>query len=471
MRIFLFILISSHLLLAQSGKAKFDKELNEIFKSKFFDTTLAAVDIYDLTAQKKLFQRNNKLLLHPASNMKILTTAAALVFLGPEYKFKTRLYYDGTIEDSVLKGNLYVQGGCDPDFAPSDLYIFISSLRRKGIKYIEGNLYADISMKDSLFWGEGWMWDDDQTTDAPYLSSLNLNKNIISVLCQPSEIDKPALITISPENNLFTIENFTTTVVNDTIPIQVTREFAGKKNNIIIKGQIGNKSKTIIKNITVEQPHLYFLNVLKYKLEENEIVLSGSIDTARITEDAQLLSTVSRKLKDDIIEDLNKNSDNLSAEMTLAALASLKSENLSTAKKGILLIDSLIKLSGFKPSNYRIVDGSGVSHYNLVSAELILGILKFMYEKKYELFEILKNSFPVGGVDGTLKSRMKGTTAEGIVYAKTGTLSGISCLSGYVTTKNGNEIAFSIMMQNHFGKTRRAHFFQDKICELIANYE
>ena len=113
--------------------------------------------------------------------MKILTSAAGLKFLGTKYEFKTSLFYEGEIVDSVLYGHLFVVGGCDPDFTSSDLEKFTQSVKNLGIKKITGNIYGDVSMKDSLFWGNGWMWDDDPSTDAPYMSALNINDNAVTI--------------------------------------------------------------------------------------------------------------------------------------------------------------------------------------------------------------------------------------------------------------------------------------------------
>ena len=167
---------------AQTSVKQIQSKIDKLYKDKFFESSLAAVDIYDLSKKKVLYQKNNKLLIHPASNMKILTSAAGLKFLGKEHEFKTSLYHEGEIVDSVLYGHLYVVGGCDPDFTSNDLEVLAQSIKDLDIKKITGNIYGDVSMKDSLFWGSGWMWDDDPSTDAPYMSSLNINDNAVTII-------------------------------------------------------------------------------------------------------------------------------------------------------------------------------------------------------------------------------------------------------------------------------------------------
>ena len=153
--------------------------------------------------------------------------------------------------------------------------------------------------------------------------------------------------------------------------------------------------------------------------------------------------------------------------MLLRALANKYYGKLATAKEGLMLVDSLITLSGFNPKNYRLVDGSGLSHYNIVSAELINGILKYLFAKHNDIFKLIFDSFPVSGYDGTLKHRMKNLEVANIVHAKTGTLSGISSLSGYLVNKDKHLLSFSILIQNYVGSVKHAERIEDKICEIL----
>ncbi len=165
-----FVLIG--LARAQENKVNLKSEIDSLLNDDYFQSTLAAVDVFDLTKSEFLYQKNSKLLFHPASNLKILTSAAALLFLDTTFNFNTSVYHDGYISNDTLYGNLYTVGGFDPLLKTSDLNYFTDYFLSNNIKVINGNLAADISQKDSLIWGSGWMWDDDPSTDAPYLSSI-----------------------------------------------------------------------------------------------------------------------------------------------------------------------------------------------------------------------------------------------------------------------------------------------------------
>ena len=445
-------------------------KLDSLTSTTFFDTAAVSIDVFDLTSNRILYQKNNKLLLHPASNMKILTTATALFFLGDDFVFETSLDHDGIVIDSTLFGNLYFVGGCDPDFSSVDLRILVSSIKDLGINRIQGNIYGDVSMLDSLFWGNGWMWDDDPSTDFPYLTPLTINDNAVKVHVFPTDIDGKPKVTFEPNSVFFKVENKATTVSSQRTSLEITRDFVHQKNDIIIKGSINQNDSFYSDEINVVYPEKYFLTLAKEEIEKLGISFSGNIEISNLSVEAAHLFTFKRKFSD-VITNLNKQSDNLSAEMTLRALALKFFGKPATAENGVRMIDSLITIVGLNPRNYRIVDGSGVSHYNLVSTELLNAVLKYFYLYKPELYKTLSQSFPLAGVDGTLKRRMKNTLAENNLRAKTGTISGVSTLSGYVTTKSKHQLSFSMMIQNHVRKTYRAVYFLDQICARIAELE
>ncbi len=150
-KILIFLLVLNTSIYSQT----LSKELNKYLNQKYFDTTLISIQVENLSKGKTLFKKNEKLLLHPASNMKLITSAAAIIFLGPEYEFSTSLYYEGDIKNDTLFGDLIFVGGCDPDFTTSDFYSFLNEIKNLGIKYIKENLVGDISFKDKIYWGKG----------------------------------------------------------------------------------------------------------------------------------------------------------------------------------------------------------------------------------------------------------------------------------------------------------------------------
>jgi D-alanyl-D-alanine carboxypeptidase/D-alanyl-D-alanine-endopeptidase (penicillin-binding protein 4) len=466
LKIIFFLLLLTGGSFCQQG---LQNKLDSLFSDSFFKSTLCAVDVYDLTAGKPLYQLNNRMLLHPASNMKIITSAAALIYLKKDSVLKTDVSFTGNINNGVLSGNIFVTGGLDPVLSGSDLDTVISILKLKGISQIKGDLVADVSMCDSLYWGKGWMWDDNPTPDVPYMSSLNINENTVSVSVVGEKTGEKPEVLLEPSIGYFkVINNGISDDKSAAGNIKINREWINGENTIIINGSIKTGE---IRNarVNVVNPANYFLAVLKDKLIKAGIAVKGKTVIGGCPADRKNIFTIKHE-PDSILVWLNKTSDNLSAEMFLRLLSVNYYGKPANAENGITILDSLIIKAGFNPSDYRIVDGSGLSHYNLVSAELLSGILKYIYYADPASYSKLYNSFPVAGVDGTLRDRMIGTAAYNNVHAKTGTLSGISCLSGYVTAANGNLVAFSIMMQNHVNNYSKVIFFQNQACDILANY-
>jgi D-alanyl-D-alanine carboxypeptidase/D-alanyl-D-alanine-endopeptidase (penicillin-binding protein 4) len=249
-----------------------------------------------------------------------------------------------------------------------------------------------------------------------------------------------------------------------------TRDVIGNRNHIIIKGDLEEDFRRTSRGLNILHPEFYFLTLLKERLEERRGGVSGGLLIGKRPDNAHFLMSVRRSFAD-VIENLNKESDNLSAEMTLRALGTLAGEEQTGAPQGITMIDSLIEKVGFSPREYRIVDGSGVSRYNVVTTELTLALLKYLYTKGGDDYSLFYHSLPISGKDGTLERRMRKTKAEGKVHAKTGTLSGVSTLSGYVESAGGDTIAFSIFIQHHVSRTKLARKYQDRLCEILAGIE
>ncbi|MEJ2104097.1 MAG: D-alanyl-D-alanine carboxypeptidase/D-alanyl-D-alanine-endopeptidase [Ignavibacteriaceae bacterium] len=459
----------------ESSIRNLKSSIQKITSDPFFEQTVIALDIFDLTDSISLFKQNEKLLLKPASNMKLITSIAGLMKLNASYQFKTDLYHTGIIEGRTLYGDLYVVGGFDPDFTTDDLDSLVRIIQSLGIKEIKGGVFGDVSMKDSLYWGKGWMWDDDPGSSEPYLSALNINRNCIKVFVEGSEIGSPAKVTLIPETDFVGVENNSVTVASNTSEnFRITRDWVNRSNTILIDGEVRKSayidSSANTKEVNLLNPEKYFMTLFKEHLEKQGIIVDKEIGLQKVKDNSVYLTSIERDI-DTVLSDLNKESDNLNAEMLIYAIALKDSGAPAHAYNGLTAIKELIDSLNLNPEDYFIADGSGLSHYNLISAELLLNALKYVYYQRKDLINLFYNSLAIAGVDGKLKKRMKSSVATGNVHAKTGTLKGVSNLSGYVTAKNGHLIAFSIMIQNFVDKYSYARSLQDEICKLLAEYK
>jgi serine-type D-Ala-D-Ala carboxypeptidase/endopeptidase (penicillin-binding protein 4) len=438
-------------------------QIDSLLTKDIFTTAQAGISVYDLTENKLLYQHNPKLLFRPASNEKILTTAAAYLFLGENYNFSTSVYHTGEIKDSILRGDIFFRGGFDPIFTTRNLDSLVKHIKNYGVKEVAGNLYTDISAMDSLVWGKGWMWDD----DVPFMSPLTINGNTVQIIATPGGAGFPATVEMIPQTDYCKVKNSSITVNEGAKTLSVVRELSNG-HVFVLRGNIPVSSKPDTLSLVITNPNIYFLNLAKESLRRNGIFFNGKIDTLSLPLESKKIFSIEHNILP-ILAQTNKTSDNLYAELILRAMASKYYGRRASAQNGIVLIDSLISLSGLNAKDYRLVDGSGLSFYNLVSTQLITNVLKYIFDKQSKIFREFFNSLPIAGIDGTLSTRLKGTNVMGKVHAKTGTLSGVSTLSGYIQSKNNHLIAFSIMIQNYVGSAEQARHIQDKLCELIYN--
>ena len=465
-----FLFVSS--IVAQSQSSILQTRIDKLLENEFYQRAAIGIAVYDLTAQEMVYTHNEKKLCRPASNMKLLTSAAALTVLTSRYVFKTDLYYTGDIDSTgLLNGDIYIIGGFDPELRTVDLDTLISKMKKIGINNIKGNLYLDTSMADSTHWGQAWCWDDDMEPFQPYLSAIPLNKGVARLKISPAAIGEEPTITIAPETNFIKVVNRAQTIEKSTETSEKTlkfaREFVDGSNVITVSGSIAAKAKDYETSISLKNPYDFVLTVFLEKIAENfpeSVILTSA--AKQVPADAQIIGYVSHYISD-VIRRLNKNSDNLNAEMCLYAMGYKQGSRPASLIKGAYAVQTFITKTGLSAKGYNIVDGSGLSNYNYVSPELIVAVLRYMHKSPY--FDMYKKSLPVAGVDGTLTSRMKNTKAHRNAAAKTGSMTGVCALSGYVTGSNGHLMAFSILVQNFVDRSSVVSVnFIDKICEAIA---
>jgi D-alanyl-D-alanine carboxypeptidase/D-alanyl-D-alanine-endopeptidase (penicillin-binding protein 4) len=442
------------------------KNINSILADSLFASARASIRVVSLENGNVLYDHDSKALMNPGSNMKLLTSAAALSILDTNYQFKTTVYADTSPTDDMLTGNIYLKGYGDPDLKTSDLDSLANAVRRMGITNIEGDIIVDDSFFDDNYWGAGWNWDDESDPDAPYINALSVNKNCIKVtLLTDSTTIYPYL---EPMTDFVTVINrakLTTDSIR--IPLKIKRLYLSNPNTIITEGELPWFSQYTQK-FSLRRPEYYTGTLFKESLRHAGILVHGNVVNAvtpiGLREIAQHYQPIEK-----MITNMNKVSDNLSAENVLKILGITMNGIPGSAKSGIVVVKRFLFNLGIDTSKLFIVDGSGVSRYNLLSADQLVQFLTAMY-KQPRLFPIFYNSLPLAGVDGTLARRMTTYPAAYNLHAKTGNLKGVSCLSGYVLTRDGEMLVFSMMMQNFMTPSTNYHQVQDRIATLLAGF-
>ncbi len=452
------------------------QSIENILQDSSLYQTRTGIKVVSLETGRVLYARDSQLLFHPASNMKLLTTATALKKLGTDFKFKTILYADSvSVADSLVVGNLYLKGFANPDLTSEDLWWMVQKLKELGINKITGNLICDESYLDDWYLGHGWMWDDASAWYYALISALTVNDNCVKIKVMPgTQVGDTLRYVLDPPTSYVTIENQGVTVdSSDTTQIKafkVERKWRERENTIVIQGGLPASHTSEEFVIEILDPALYTGTLFTELLRKENIKFSGKVvkgvtpDSLKILVEHQSLPITAA------IMNTNKISDNLSAELLLKTVGAETFGPPGTAEKGLKAIKQFLFSIGVDTTSFELADGSGLSRYNVISPDHIIELLKAMYEDFRVRSEFLA-SLPIAGVDGTLEDRMQGTPAEGKLRAKTGSLRGVSTLSGYTTTADGEPLAFSIMMEHFVVPTERIRAVQDRIGALLSGFK
>ena len=442
----------------------------------------AQVGVYieSLKSGEIIFARNEHKLFISASNMKIYTTSVALLNFGPDFRYKTKIMTNANINNNALNGDLIIRGSGDPTitarFHDGDvrnlLRSWADSLSAVGISQINGDLVGDASYFQNPPLGSGWQWDDEPFWYSAQMNALSINDNCIDIVVKPGikSGDKP-IVHLEPTKTFFEIENLAVTTDPDsTNSLFITRPRS--QNKLIIKNKIPLNYEKLSEEISVEDPAQFFVHIFAEILAEKGIKILGDLITNYNADgiDYDSYKTVfthSSPPLHEIIMVVNKRSQNLYAEQLLLTLAA-EYGAISSADEGTKIVTDKLARMGIPESEFRMQDGSGLARKNLISPFSTALLLKYMASHRYA--DYFFDSLPIGGVDGTLKYRMKGTSAIGKVHAKTGYVGYARNLSGYVETHNGEKFVFSILVNNYTVPTPAINLLQDRICAALVEF-
>jgi len=443
-------------LLTNKGIPSVKGRINKLIADSDLDVSMG-IKVISLEDDKILYELNSNKLFMPASNNKLYTCAAALHYLGKEHIFKT----------TILKNNndLVLKGGGDPDLTIKQLDS-LANATAKIIKDVD-TLYLDATLIDSMYYGKGWMWDEGSWWYAAPIGALSVNDNCIDFYIEPGEIGDPAKIDHFPKTQYISQTNKTITVDNNAElkKLKIERDWAGRTNHFTITGEIVNSDSSDTLQRNIHDPTLFTGNVFKesltkYGVQVNHFEKGNKINdlkTIAIHNSGTLLASATNLMNE---------SDNLTAEIFIKIIGR-GTEIEGNWKDGLDSVKTLLSDSaGIDTAKIRLVDGSGVSRYNLTSPDQLTRFLKWSYKSKYK--DDFISTLAVGGnKDGTMEKRLE---KEGnLIRAKTGGLSGVSNLSGYIFSPIHGPLAFSILISGYTGSSKRAIQLQNKIVQTFVN--
>ncbi|MDT7604012.1 MAG: hypothetical protein QOF61_2009 [Acidobacteriota bacterium] len=492
-----------------------------------------SIKVVSLDTGALVFEQDAGKMMSPASNMKLYTVSTALDRLGPDFRFVTSIYAaEKPDAKGRVKGDLIVYGRGDPSFATrfagnSDYFKGIEELAARlvaaGVKRVDGNLVGDESYFTGSPLGAGWEWDDLQWYYGAPVSALTINDNAVDIFVKPGASEgASAIMTAGPAFTGFPVvyggATDEQTLSRNASPLAVVNRVQtsarGVKREINVERPLGQSyvevSGTIplgdtgwTDSITTPRPALMFASMLRAALERQGVQIKGrtqSLD-AHAREllkqpfDATRLVEIARRESppfSEVAAQTMKPSQNLYTELILRTLGKQPSQTpmaaaqagqptpqaaqplpspdrRTSAELGSAVVRQFLREAGVRDVEHlSLVDGSGLARQDLVSAESTVELLTYMSRHRYA--QVFYDALPIAGVDGTLRGRMKGTPAAGNLRAKTGTLSNVSSVSGYVTTAAGEHLVFS-MMVNHYTDERVPRTnLMDQIGVLLASF-
>lgn len=428
-----------------------------------------SVQVMSMKTGETLLSQNAETALMPASNMKVITSAAALSLLKPEYRFKTHLFTDGPQQGNTLKGNLYIKGYGDPTLSDERLLELIQELRFQGIEQIEGDLIVDDSFFDQEHTGRGWKDTYGAAAYSARISALSLNLNVVEVRVRPTQAGQAAAIVLKPDNTFFDVINETRTGSGKT-RLKILRQVVDGRNRIVISGQVDIRGRTEIETLNLDSPALYVGNVSQVMLRKEGLALGGRLRLGAVPHGARILAVTYSPVLSEVVSQLNKDSVNLIGENLLKFMGANFEGAPGTAAKGEKVIKERFLTSqvGLPPNDQIVIaDGSGLSPLNRLNTATLSKVLAHMFQQ-FDVSVDFMGSLAISGVDGTLKKRMQSPEMKRRVRAKTGFINGASGLSGYVYTQDNDVLVFSFLM-NHFRDYGVAVNTQDRLCTQMAN--
>ena len=430
--------------------------------------------VHSLDRDQPLFELNSRALLVPASVAKIVSAVTAADAVGWDFRYETALRATGPVVNGVLRGDLVVVGSGDPTIGgrgDDDLGEWASALRAAGIRRIDGRVIGDDDAIEEPRPQLAWTWDDLGYTSGALFGALNVNENRSTITVTPGPVGGPAVLSLPPLFSYRQVVNRVTTGPAGSAQLLWPEQRPGEEG-LTIAGSIPAGAPSVVLGVAVGNPTLHAAQVLRARLVEAGIRVRGGafdVDDAMPPPERTAGTTIhvhrSRPLFE-IVRPMLKESINVYAEAAMRLNAAPGAFPTNDAA-----LDGLrrrLESWGVTAADQQLVDGSGLSRRDVVTPTALLTILRRMHAAPDAAPFV--SALPVAGVDGSLSGRMRGTAAQNNLRAKTGTMSNIRSLAGYVTTADGENLAFVIMVNNFEGPGPAAVGAIDAIAVRLASF-
>lgn len=449
--------------------------LDQLLADPALNGATVSLMVRDARSGNTLYQYNPRTRLIPASNLKLLTTAAAMGVLGPQYRFSTQLLSNGTQQGERLAGNLYLKGLGDPTTQFADYQALAAQLAGQGVRQVQGDLIFDDTFFDAERLGVDWAQDDESTYYGAQISALTVSPNtdfdagtLLVTAKAPAMVGQPVSVVVSPSTDYVQLNN---------------RAVSGPGNNYGITRQHGTNllqltgalapGKQSRQWVSVWEPTQLVANLFEQALAQQGIQVLGRRVIGGVTPvTARVLAEHQSAPLQALITPLLKLSNNNMSEALLKAMGR-KVSNVGTAQAGVAAVADFMRRQGLDPMTLSQVDGSGLSRRNLVSSQNLTDLL--LVTAKQPWFDAWYNALPIAGntdrmSGGSLRYRLRGTAAENNLHAKTGSMAGVSSLSGYITDAQGRRLVFSMISNNYLSTAAPIRALENRVALALVQW-
>lgn len=422
--------------------------------------------VKSLKTGQVIYEYNADHLFAPASIQKLFTATAGLSFLKPDFRFSTKVFTTGSIHNGELQGNLYLKFSGDPTLTTSELKGMIEKLRTFGINKITGHIYLDNSDYNWVPYPAGWLWDDLSYNYAAPMNAIILNENKFGLGIIPERPGRRPLLKPYLPGGVAQFDNKLVTVGHWDRNCPVTI-YSTQKNYYRLSGCLDKRMGNQGRSLAIRDIVRYAEVLTKQYVNESKLAYNGSISLRATPADARLLFQHDSAPLQEVIIRMLKKSDNLYTNSILRKIGEQYNRAPSTWPNSLAALKAILAPSGINFRHALINDGAGLSRYNLFSPRQFVQLLEYVY-RDHQVRDPLIHALPIAGVDGTLRWRMPQLAKRESVKAKTGSMTGVSSLAGYIYTDHNDVLAFTIIVNNFTGSKAPFSYLENQMCEYLV---
>jgi D-alanyl-D-alanine carboxypeptidase/D-alanyl-D-alanine-endopeptidase (penicillin-binding protein 4) len=461
----------------EARRAWLQARLDEILGGPALAHAKVSVVVVDPESGKALYAKNEKSGLNAASNVKLVTEAAGLTLLGPEFRWKTAVLGamppEGgkAVSAGELHGDLYVRTSGDPTLSTQDLNGLATSLAATGLRKVRGGLVIDTSAFDTTTLAPAFEQKNDSAAFRAPSSAASLNGNVVTVTITPgASAGAPARVTLEPASAAVVLSGAVTTAAKGpAVPEVETSDAGSGQTRVTVAGRVLLGSDVRVLQRRVATPESYFAQTFKQILAKRGITIDKPVRIDSAPKDGlRMLATHESPTLAVVVHELGKRSSNFAAEQLLRTIGAETLGRPGTWQKGLDSVARYLEGVGLSRGSYVMKNGSGLYDSNRFSADQIALVLRAAI-RDFRIASEFQASLAVGGADGTLAHRMGGSASERYVRAKTGTLANVSCLSGIVGAPGSKPLVFSILI-NDVPSPIAARTAQDRITAALVAF-